>query len=282
MIEGLAAVILSLNEEKRIGRCVESLFPLAQTLIVFDSGSTDATLDIVAKTWKQAGRRQSDLWIISQKWRGFLKTRNESLDWAQSHKWILWLDSDEWISSELSQELKDFFSQLKQREPLCVKIPRLSFYRGRAIRHSGWFPDKKYRLGRSGKVVWRGGPDGAQVHEDLFPTTGERDNLSLEFKGFIYHEPFLTLEEHRDTNKRYALLLAEAKFNQMERQGKIALPGRAYIQIKACIKFIENFIFKFGFLDGISGLVICWESARGMKMRLERLRELVERAQSPS
>src|SRR4051794_9456522 len=108
LCSNLTAVVLTLNEEARIERCIESL-TFIQRLVVIDSFSTDKTLDIVVKTWLRNGRNPEDLLIITRIWQGFVKTRNESLKWVDT-PWVVWVDSDEWVVDDLREELKAFLS----------------------------------------------------------------------------------------------------------------------------------------------------------------------------
>jgi glycosyltransferase involved in cell wall biosynthesis len=267
----LSVVILSLNEEVRIGKAVSSVASFCGQLIVMDSYSTDRTLAVVQSEWKKNGRLDQDLVLISQVWRGFTQTRNDSLEWAGC-PWIFWLDADEWVDTE---KFKLWFKSVIEDESVLkkpsvvFKFPRKSIYMGHWVRFGGWSPDYKNRLSKKQGAEWKKGSRSADVHEDLLAL----DNSSpLKAKTFIYHFPFQNKSEHIETNRRYSrimgLALAQEKMKMNQRP-----PTRFFIFVKSVFKFIENYFFKLGFLDLKVGLIIAYYSALSMKWRLEVARE---------
>lgn len=280
-VGNLGVVVLSFNEAARIERCVKSFSDLANRFVLFDSESSDNTPEIALRAWVSSGRLAKDFVCIIQKWKGFLATRNGSIEWCSDLDWILWIDSDEWLDGEIKKQIREVCSQVNP-EAAIYKLPRLSLYEGRKIFHSGWFPDKKRRLGFRRNIQWRAGPAGADVHEDLvvYDSVSDLPKEVFEIRtGFLMHEPFLSLAEHQETNRRYSTLLADAQFQKMKALGKFKKPSHLRIWVKTGIKFIENFIFKFGFLDGGPGFRICLESARSLNFRLKKLRLLIENSE---
>jgi glycosyltransferase involved in cell wall biosynthesis len=261
----LTVVILAKNEQERIGRAVSSV-PPSWPLLVMDSFSTDSTLAEVKRCYQGAPEQ---LTLVSQAWKGFVKTRNESREWVKTD-WVLWLDADEWLSPELCQEIQTELNGVPRH--LIYKIPRQSVFLGRIIRHSGWGKDRKTRLGRTRNVHWLPGPQGGDVHEDLFPLLPQAS--SGLFRHFLGHEPFRDVSEQEQTNRRYSELLAEALAKKFRATGQSA-PSTWWISLKVLFKFFENYVWKRGFLDGRQGWIICWGSARSLKWRLERLREIL-------
>jgi glycosyltransferase involved in cell wall biosynthesis len=261
----LTVVILTKNEEERVGRAVASLSN-AWPVVVIDSFSEDNTLEQVRKSY--AGQPEH-LALVAQSWRGFVATRNQSLEWVRT-EWVLWIDADEWMSPELVREVQALL--LKQPSEVIFKIPRRSVFLGRWIRHSGWGRDLKARLARTRDVVWIAGPQGGDVHEDLVPKNpaGRVGVLN----GSLEHEPFRSIQEQEDTNRRYSALQAEALAKRYRSTSRRA-PSRAWIWIRVAIKFLENYIWKRGFLDGYPGWVVCVGSARSLKWRFEKLREIL-------
>lgn len=263
----LTFVILTLNEADRVDRAVKSL-PKGSRLVVIDSFSTDGTLEAIARAWSEGGRRPEDLALIKKAWPGFVRARNESLAWVTT-EWVFWLDADEWLSAELAQEL-DQVAKL----PADVDVwecARLSTFLGREIRHGGWYPDRKRRLARAKYAQWTEGPYGSQVHENL---VSRREARTERLRGELGHEPFRDEKDQADTNDRYSTLLAEGLAKRYRENGKRA-PSEGYIAVKAAVKFIENYVWKLGMLDGHAGYVIARGSAKSLKLRLTKLRGLL-------
>jgi len=270
MIGNLSVVVLSLNEAARIGRCVESL-SFAKSVVIVDSYSADGTLEAAAAAWARTGREERDLLRVQCEWQGFTRARNASLAWVKT-AWVLWVDADEWVTPELAAELAQLCDNEAPEMAAAdvYMMPRLSRFLGREIRHGGWYPDRKARLGRVGRCEWRSGPNASDVHEDLWPASGKRSLL----RGHLGHEPFLSREEQRQTNLRYSGLLADglARKRRESRQGP---PPEWLILIKTGIKFLENYVFKRGFLDGQQGLLIALGSAQSLAWRLRKVRALM-------
>lgn len=265
----LTVVVLTLNEATRIERCLRSI-PEGAKVVIVDSYSQDGTSQQSRAVWAALGRSSGDLAIVERVWPGFVEARNDSLKWVQT-EWVLWLDADEWITHELAAELQhlDQFP----RDTDVFQIPRQSVFLGREIRHGGWYPDRKRRLGRRGRCEWRSGPFGAAVHENLFPKyqhpeTGHTHIGTL--YGHFGHEPFRDIHEQQDTNERYSTLLAEGLAARWRSMGKKSGPASWKINAKVVVKFIENYVWKLGFLDGYPGLRIALGSCASLRSRLNK------------
>src|SRR5713226_8682712 len=120
----LSVVIITYNEEANIGRTLESVMPLVRDgkgeIIIVDSGSTDRTVEIA----KSFGAK-----VFVEPWKGFAAQKNSAIDKALGD-WILSLDADEELDTDLRQALQDTleglcrYSQLKQESkvhPLTVE-----------------------------------------------------------------------------------------------------------------------------------------------------------------
>jgi len=286
----LTVVILTLNEEDRIGRALESILIPARVVII-DSYSSDQTIERAQQLWRDLQRAPELLATVQAEWQGFTRTRNESLRWVQT-PWVLWLDADEWLSPELCEELLGLNKLPQERS--VFRIPRQSFFLGKKIRHGGWYPDRKSRLARTARVEWRSGPGGADVHEDLFEkevapqSSAPERHLKLLLgankatdkgtllQGHIYHQSFRNVQEQEETNRRYSTLLAEGLAQSLIKAQRRP-PSALRIYVKTLVKFFENYIFKLGFLDGWPGFVIARGSAYSLYMRLKKTRELMSK-----
>jgi len=237
----LSLVIITLNEEKNIERCIKSV-PFASEVIVVDSGSKDRTVEVAERLGAK---------VYKNEWKGYGAQKSFAAQKA-SGDWTLSLDADEWLSDELQAEIKDIISRSTSG---AFAMPRLSFYMNRAIRHGGWFPDWQVRLYSKGVASW---DPNESIHESL---KTEHDIHKL--TNLLYHEPFESIKEQVDVNFVYAELLADKKFAKGKR---IKCP--CVIPIRVVSRFFENYMIKGGFRDGFAGFVIAWNSAQSYMMQL--------------
>jgi glycosyltransferase involved in cell wall biosynthesis len=263
----LTAVVLTFNEEARVGRCIRSLAQL-ERVVVLDSFSQDETRAQVLAAWKDLGRESSELCFVERAWQGFTEARSFSQSLVTSD-WVLWIDADEWLEADLQQSLTNF--DFSRQDCDVFKMARQSYFLGSKIRYGGWYPDRKARLARRDFCEWRKGPRGADVHEDLYSTRDAA--LRQEIAGHLGHEPFLSRAEQQATNDRYSSLLAQG-LAQDYREGRKRPLGPLMVALKVVIKFLENYIFKLGILDGRAGLIIALGSAQSLCWRLQKARAL--------
>ena len=225
----ISAVIITLNEERRLEGALKSLAGIVSEIVVVDCRSSDETVKIA--------RRYTDR-VFERDWTNFADQKNFGNSRA-SHPWIFSLDADERISPELREELL----ALKKTEPDvdAFSIPRKVYYLGRWIRHSGWYPDRKLRLFRKGTARW----EGEYVHEKL-TVTGRVAKLT----GCIHHFTYRNIHEHLARINTFSDLGAQKLYAQKKKarcRHLIFLPF---------FRFFRAFVWKRGFLDGFAGLVI--------------------------
>lgn len=268
VVEHLTVCILTKNEEQRIGRAVTSVANLGAKVLIVDSFSNDGTFAQVQLAWEAADRLPADLAFVARRWEGFVRMREWSLSQV-STRWVLWLDADEWIELDLAQWLHAHLEYLGADDVYAFR--RQSIFLGRRLRYGGWYPDYKTRLCRVGHAEWRSGPRGAQVHEDMVPTLPGGRRRTIE--AHLGHLPFRDESEQRATNESYSSLLAEGVVAQWLSANRRPY-GRVMIFAKVLVKFIENYFWKLGFLDGKAGRIIALGSAWSLRRRLEKAREL--------
>lgn len=249
----ISLVIITKNEAQHIGACIQSV-PFAQDVVVLDSDSSDETPHLA----KAAGAR-----VFVEPWRGFGPQKNRAVELAQ-HDWVLSLDADERLSSDLRNEIEE----LLKTNPLEVdafEIPRMSFHLGRWIRHGGWYPDYQVRLFNRKRASWTQD----QIHERVAAQT------CLRLKAPIEHFVFRSLSHQIETNNRYSQLMAE---NLMTRGQRFSIWSLA---LKPISKFFETYIWKRGFSDGIPGLIIAVGAAYSVFLKWAKLWELEKAKASP-
>lgn len=244
----LSVVIITLNEERNIGRCLASVAGIADEVVVVDSGSADATAGICEKF----GAR-----FISHKWMGFAETKNFANSLAR-FPLILSLDADEALSETLKQSVKEVKNNTAEA---VYSMNRLTNYCGSWIRHCGWYPDRKIRLFHRDKARWTGD----LIHEKLTPETGLP---VVHLRGDILHYSYYSVEGHITQANRFTGLAA------LEAHRRGDHPGILSLVLKPAIRFIRDYLFKLGILDGYYGYVICRISAQATFFKYAKIRQL--------
>jgi glycosyltransferase involved in cell wall biosynthesis len=243
----ISAVIITFNEEKNIGRCLDSLHNVCDEIIVLDSFSTDKT-EVIC--------RQKGVIFHQHTWLGYAGSKNLANE-KSANDWILSIDADEELSAELAHSILDVKENLSE---IFYSFNRLTNYCGTWIRHSGWYPDTKIRIFNRNKAHWEG-----SIHEKLiFDNRIPVENL----KGNLYHYSYYTLQDHKRQIEKYSLLAAE----ELKAKGKNT--NMMKIIFFPLIKFIETFFFKKGFLDGAAGFQISRMTAKATKLKHQKLRLL--------
>ncbi len=131
----LSAVIITFNEEKNIERCIQSLIPVADEVLVVDSFSTDSTRE-------KAGNLGAR--VVEHAFDGHIQQKNWAANQAK-YDFVLSLDADE----ALTDELRDSILKIKTNwVGEGYRVKRLTSYCGQWIKHCGWYPDMKLRLFR--------------------------------------------------------------------------------------------------------------------------------------
>ena len=248
----LSVILITRNEEANLADCLASLEGIAQQIVVVDTNSSDQTLEIA----KNHGA------VIAQPpdWPGFGPQKNRALDLA-SGDWILSLDADERLTPALRSEILTAIHHSAHVN--CFAIPRLSWYCGRFIRHSGWNPDYVDRLFRRGTA--RFSED--LVHERLIP-----DGQIAQLENPMLHFSFMNYSQVLQKIDRYSSASAEQAFAK----GKKSSPAKAVIH--GMWSFFRTYIVRAGFLDGAQGLALAISNGQGTYYRYMKLWFLHEEA----
>lgn len=247
----ISAVIITFNEEDNISSCIESIEQIVDEIIVVDSFSTDNTVEIA--------KRYSKVKCYSQKWLGYVEQKNYANS-LTTFNTILSIDADEL----LSQQLKESILKLKELDENLLKVyevSRLTNYCGSWIKHCGWYPDKKIRIFNKQSVKWQG----ELVHETLFiPQNTEIIHL----KGDLLHYSYKNTSSHLQQFDKFTTLTAQ----EAHKNGKKVSLFGLYFRPKW--KFLKDYIFKLGFLDGYAGYQVCKLSATATFLKYAKLKEL--------
>ena len=229
----ISIAIIAKNEADRIGRLIKSV-KFADEVVVVDSGSIDGTQEVC----KKLGAK-----VVFHEWAGYAAQKQFAMEHTSS-EWILNLDADEEISDSLAKKMQHTIKNVGP-DVSAFSMPRLSRYLGKWIKHGGWYPDRKVRLVRRGKGMWKG----EGLHEQLI-VNGKIERLSEPILHYVYRG----ISDHVVTINKFSDLYAAKR----GRTGAwFVLAGAAH----AIGKFIECYLWKLGFLDGIAGLIIAMNSA---------------------
>ncbi len=244
----LSACIICHNEDRNIQRCLESLHEWVHEIVVVDSMSMDRTVEI-AKGYTDR--------IFQRPWPGYAGQKNFALSKAESD-WVLSLDADEAVSRALRDEIS---AEIAKPDTLDgYRMPRHSFYQGRWINHSGYYPDRQLRLFRREKGRWVGG----RVHERM-----EIDGRVGDLKQDLFHYPYGgRISGQLRTVNSFSTLLAKDMYDRGKRFHLALLFSRPLF------KFLEVYVLKRGFMDGLPGLIIAVSDAYAMFVRYVKLREI--------
>jgi glycosyltransferase involved in cell wall biosynthesis len=231
MTKTLTVAIITLNEEANLPRTLHSV-RWAGEIVVVDSGSKDATVEIARKF----GAR-----VFEEPWKGFGAQKNSAIAHA-SGEWVLSLDADEEVSPELAREIQGLLAGEPQFT--AYRIPRLNHFLGKALRHGGYWPDPKLRLFRRGSARFEERP----VHETM-RATGPAGQLNAQ----LLHHCYSTLEEYIEHMNRYS----SASAQMLVQSGRADRSLNAFVWnavLNPAATFVYNYIFRLGFLDGREGL----------------------------
>lgn len=245
----LSLVIITRNAEAHLQKCLQSV-PFAEDKLVLDCGSTDRTQEIA---------RENGARVVVEEWRGFGLQKRRATELAKTD-WVLNLDADEALSPESQKEVLALFQDGSRRfEESAFQFPRLSYHMGRWIWHGGWYPDWQTRLYDRKRANWTS----AQLHEKVQCESGKLARL----KKPILHWVFKDLADQVQTNNRYSTLGCE----ELRAKGKRF--SHFNLLVKPLVKFLETYVWKRGFLDGIPGFVISVGAGYSVFLRWAKLWE---------
>ncbi len=229
-MEKLSVVIITYNEEKNIGRCIDSVKTLADEILVLDSNSTDQTAAIA---------ESKNAIVRKEAFRGHIQMKNRAVELA-SNDCILSLDADEALDPILAdsiRKVKENFSSGAYRMNRCTN------YCGQFIRHGTWYPDRKIRLFDRRIAQW----GGTNPHDKIVL----KENIIAEqIQGDILHYSYYTIAEHVAQNNKFSTIAAESLFTIGKRTSLFN------IIINPFWAFIQSYFIKAGLLDGLFGFII--------------------------
>lgn len=228
----ISAVIITLNEEANIRRCLEGV-RWADEIIIVDSGSTDGTLDIC---------KEYGCLVFNHEWEGYSRQKNFAIALAKND-WVLSLDADEEITPELAKEI---ISGVATENPADAYVmPRSSLFLARWMRHGGWYPDRQLRLFKRGTGTFKDVP----MHEYIIMRDGSARIERL--RNPLRHYTYPTVADFVKRADSYTTIEAEA----MLAEGRVPRHLILTLMTVFPLKFLETYAYKGGWRDGIHGLI---------------------------
>jgi glycosyltransferase involved in cell wall biosynthesis len=247
----VSVLLLTFNEEINIRRCLASLEGIDDILLV-DSGSTDSTCDIAS----EMGAR-----ILERPFDDFASQRNFGLENGNFvHDWILHLDADE----QLTPEFRRALGALEASDDLDgYRVPSKTILNGKWLRRAGMYPTYQVRLGHRDRLRFK--QFGHGQREDSPPT-----------RIATFSEPYLHFNFSHGLHKWFAkhIRYAEDEAEQIRaekdkprgdgnrffgdaterRRALKRLANALPVWLRPPLRFLQIYLFRRGFLDGIAGL----------------------------
>ncbi|WP_304143175.1 glycosyltransferase family 2 protein [Mesoflavibacter zeaxanthinifaciens] len=244
----ISGVVITYNEEKHIEALIKNL-DFVDEILFIDSFSTDNITKIL--------ENYPSVNFIQHRFKNFASQRNFAISKACG-EWILFLDADERISTELRNEILTIIN--KPSKPVAYKIPRKFYINNKPINFSGLQTDYIFRLFKKGEAFY---DENKYVHEQL--------NFSGDFgllNAYIKHYTYKNFSDYKNKTIFYANLKAKELVDSKKQFSYFKLI------LKPLYKFFYNYIFRLGFLDGKQGFIICYLNAYGVYIRYKKLKDL--------
>jgi glycosyltransferase involved in cell wall biosynthesis len=246
----LTVTIITRNESANIAAALESV-SFADEILVVDARSDD---DTVAIARRFTGR------VVEREWPGYVAQKNFAADEA-CHDWILSLDADERVTPALAGEIGRVLAATPGEAGF--RVPRVSFYLGRWLRSTDWYPDLQLRLYDRRRARW----EGRHVHESV-----RADGTVGRLRGELQHYPYRDIAHHVQTIDRYTTLAAR----QSAERGRHA--SVADLLVRPPLAFARNYLLRLGIRDGQAGLVVSLLNSYYVFLKFAKLWELQRRS----
>jgi len=253
----LAAVILTFNEERNLDECLGSLAGWVSELHVVDSGSTDQTLAIAARHGARVTPHPFE--THAKQWQWALLALPLEADW------VLALDADQHVTPELAAEIGRLVTS---NDPAIAGgyVKRRQVFRGRWIRHGGYYPKYLLKLFRR-SAVWM---DEGDLVDHHFHVRGNTVLLDHDIVEDNRNEA--SIEAWTAKHNRYAVLQAKEQLARAAagtngtRGAPFGTPDERVLWLKQvwnglplywrpALYFVYRYVLRLGFLDGREGFV---------------------------
>lgn len=249
----VSILILTLNEEKNIARCLESV-SWSDDIVVLDSFSTDKTVEIAKRYGARVFQRKFDNWSAHQNW------ANDNIPFK--HRWVYYSDADEVVSPELAAELQQIAAD-PATPHVAYRVRYKNFFLGKWIKYAGGYPIWVLRFFQPDKVRWERLVNPAPVVDG---SSGFLRNHFLHYsfnKGFdawfdkhnkySMGEALETIRSLEEDRFRLASLLAPDAPSRRRALKELSFR----LPMRPIARFLYLYLLKLGFIDGKAGFHYC-------------------------
>src|SRR6185369_4284658 len=249
------------NEEKNLVPCLESVYGWVKEIVLVDSGSTDTTLEIA----ERFGAR-----VVSHAFESHAKQWNWALhNLGITTDWVLGLDADQRVTPELQRELVEFLngSEGNEKDTVGCFIKRRQVFRGKWIKHGGYYPKYLLKMFRSSRVYLHDGDrvdhhfyvrgSCAKLLCDLIEANHKEDDISFWIDKHNRYAALMAQEEQRKRSGSYQLPITPSLFGNPD-QRVIWLKNlwsRLPLYVRPLAYFSYRYFLRAGFLDGKQGFI---------------------------
>jgi glycosyltransferase involved in cell wall biosynthesis len=246
-VKRVTLLIPAVNAADILPRCIESCRGLYDELLVVDSGSADTTLAVASGY----GAR-----ILERDYENSASQKNWAIPQA-THEWILLLDTDEWLTTELHLELAAWKAATEPDPHDGYWLYRANHFMGRRVRFSGWQGDKVIRVFRRDRCRY----EAKQVHAEI-TAAGPIGR----FAHRLNHNTFVDIPSWETKLRRYA----EWQAGDYDARTPHITPYHTLV--KPAWRFLKHYVLRGGILDGYVGYKVSAYAAWAVWLRYDVLR----------
>ncbi len=229
----ITALAITLNEAHNIEGYIKSLW-FADEIVIVDSFSTDETVALAS--------RHEKVTVYQRVFDNFSAQKNFAISKAKND-WVTFFDLDEEVTPKLANEIAEAF-----KNPVAVAyfVKRDFYFMGKRIKYSGLQNDYIVRFFNKKHCRYNAN----LVHETL-----EVDGKSENLKSSLPHHTYKSFDDYTSKSHRYSTLQAEMLFKKGKK------PNYYHFLFRPFYRFLNQFIFRLGILDGKEGFILAYVSA---------------------
>lgn len=247
----ISVLILTKNEELNLPFCLESV-RWCDDIVVFDSYSTDRTVEIAQK----AGAR-----VFFREFDNERDHRDASLQLDFKYPWVYNPDSDEIASSELISEMKEIAAR-NQSQPCAYRVRFRTIFMGRWIKYSSLYPTWVVRFFRRDAISFERSVNLRYV------VRGEEGRLQSYFEHFTFrkgmahwfekHNVYSSFEAQEAISANQRPLRFRSLFSSDSLVRRSAMKDLSFrLPFRPLLRFLYMYFFRLGILDGFAGFHYC-------------------------
>ena len=249
----ISVFIITKNEEDRIEKIIKAVKSFADEILIIDSGSNDKTVELSQSAGAQ---------IYFNQWQGYGQQKIFGEQKCRNN-WILNIDADEEVSSELSQEIIEIFNQKIAENVAGFKIKIVNKFRFEERPKKLAYFYNQFRLYRKDVAGFKN----STVHDSVELRSAEKYQI-LQLKNIIFHQSFRSFSHWIEKINSYSSMQAQDAFNK----GKC--PSYLKVFLAPTIGFLKAFIVRRYFIYGLDGIIYSYIFALSRFVKAIKTREL--------